>query len=141
MISSHKAKFFKVQELVSEDVYNERGNRAWQMLDIRAVANLDALRAQLGVPVTVNNWDVGGARTQSGLRIPGMKHYKAYSQHSFGRAFDLVCEIPAPEIRHRLREGDIRLPHPACFEDFKGMSWVHMDVRNMSNDHVYFFKL
>ena len=140
MISSYKARFFKIQELVPESVYEERGEKSWQLLDFRAVENLDSLRAQLGVPLTVNNWDIGGTRDESGLRVTGMEYYSPYSQHSFGRAFDSVCEIPAAEIRHRLKEGSITLPHPACFEEFEGMNWLHMDVRNMRNNHAYFFK-
>ena len=139
MIKSYKALKFGIQELVPEKVYDERGERAWQLMDHRLIVNLDALRSQLKVPLTCNNWHLGGNRTQSGLRIVGQPHYRPYSQHSFGRAVDLVCEIPAEEIRRRIKEKIIILPHPATFENTGG--WLHMDVRNMSNAHNYFFEV
>ncbi len=52
MIESHKAKKFIIQELVPEVVFNDRGDKAWQLMDIRLLANLDALREQVGVPMT-----------------------------------------------------------------------------------------
>lgn len=137
MIESLTAKYFKIQELVPKSVYDARGDKAWQLLDHRLIVNADDLRMQLGVSVTCNNWHIGGNRDQSGLRIPGQSYYKPYSQHSFGRALDLICEIPAEETRRRIKEGDIILSYPATFE--KGVNWLHMDVRNMKNGHTYFF--
>lgn len=141
MIESHKAKHFDITELVPQTVHEARGEKAWQLIDIRLIANLDALRAQLKVPMTINNWNSGGDRTQSGLRIVGQPHYKPFSQHSFGRAADVVCSVPAKAIRDRIRSRDIVLPHPATFEEGDNITWLHMDVRNMSNDHTYFFQV
>jgi len=104
---------------------------------------MDSLRKQLGVPMTINNWYSGGNRSQSGLRIVGQPYYRPHSQHSFGRAADSVCSIPAKEIRRRLRDAEIILPHPCVIEEFdsKGeeISWLHMDVRNQSQ-HLYFMR-
>jgi len=137
MIKSHKAKRFIIEELVPEVVFKDRGQRAWQLIDHRLIANLDSLREQVGVPMTCNNWLNGGKRTQSGLRVPGQSYYSKYSQHSFGRAVDLVCSIDAEEIRQRIKDKIIILPHPATFEE--GVNWLHMDVRN-NNQHTYFFQ-
>ncbi len=140
MIESHKAKFFHITELVPQTVYEARGDKAWQLIDPRLIDNLDALRAQLKTPMTINNWYTGGDRTQSGLRIVGQPHYKPYSQHTFGRAADLVCSIPAKEIRRMIRDKEIVLPHPATFESGDNITWVHMDVRN-NKEHTYFFRV
>ena len=129
-------KHFIIQELVPAPVFHERGERSFELLDTRLLENLDALREQLDTPLTVNDWHRDGKRTQSGLRQYGSNYYSNYSQHTFGRAADIICGIDAEEIRRRIREGEIILPHPACFE--LGVSWVHMDVRN-SDEHVRFF--
>ena len=140
MIKNRSAEKFIIQELVPESVYLARGEKAWQLIDYRLIDNLNALRTQLGVPMTINNWHVGGQRTQSGLRIPGQVHYKPYSQHTYGRAADPICEIPAQEIRDMIKEGvEIKLPHYACFED--NVSWTHMDVRNTGENKHYFFNV
>ena len=142
MIKAYKAKYFDVREYVPEVVFKNRGEKAWELIDHGLIVNYDALRHQLGVPMTMNNWHTGGTRQESGLRIVGQPYYKPYSQHSFGRAGDTVCEIPASEIRRRIRDKEIVLPHPCVIEEFdsKGneISWFHMDCRNMSNEHVYF---
>ena len=137
MIESYKAKHFTIEELVPEVVFNDRGQKAWQLIDHRLIANLNSLREQLGAPMTCNNWHTGGRRTQSGLRVIGQPFHTPYSQHTFGRAVDLICSIPANEIRRRIKEGVILLHHPSTFED--GVSWLHMDVRN-NDQHTYFFK-
>ena len=143
MIESISAKCFNIQELVPQTVYDARGQKAWQLIDNRLIENLDSLRKQLGVPMTCNNWYTGGNRSQSGLRIVGQPYYKPFSQHSFGRAADLVCSIDAKEVRRRLREKVIVLPHPCVIEEFdsKGeeISWIHLDVRNQT-DHLYFMR-
>lgn len=138
MIKNRAAKNFIIQELVPKTVYDARGQRAWQLIDQRLIANLNELRRALGIPLTVNNWHSGGARDQSGLRIVGQEYYKPYSQHSFGRAVDIICAIDADEIRRRIEDEVILLTHPACFEE--GVSWLHMDVRNTDHTQHYFFK-
>ena len=137
MMESYTAKKFKIEELVPEIVFNDRGQKAWQLIDHRLIANLDALREQVGVSMVCNNWSTGGNRTQSGLRVAGQSHHRPYSQHSFGRAVDLVCSIDAEEIRQMIKDRRIILPHPATFEE--DVNWVHMDVRN-NNQRTYFFK-
>lgn len=139
MIKNRAAHNFIIQELVPKSVYLDRGGKAWQLIDYRLIDNLNALRTQLGVPMTMNNWIWGGNRDQSGLRIPGQEYYRPYSQHTYGRAADPICETPAQEIRERIKSEDIILPHYACFED--NVSWVHMDVRNNNNDSHYFFNV
>ena len=140
MIRNRSADKFIIQELVPRSVYLDRGERAWQLIDYRLIDNMNALRTQLGVSITVNDWLWDGDRDQSGLRVIGQEYYKPYSQHTFGRATDSICEIPAQEIRELIREGIyIKLPHHACFED--NVSWLHMDVRNTANGSHYFFNV
>ena len=135
--------YFKIEELVPEAVYNERGDLAWQLFDTRLLENLDALREQLDTYLIMNTWYsqnmIGnyGLHDQRGLRAYLQKHWGKYSQHTFGRAADPWCpSISSEEIRRRIREKEIVLPHPVWIE--LGTRWVHMDVRN-SKDQVRFF--
>ena len=140
MMQSIHAEYFDIRELVPESVFDARGQKAWQLIDLSLIENADSLRKQLNVSMTCNNWHSGGARTQSGLRIPGQSHYKPYSQHSFGRALDLICSVSAKEIRQDLKDKVIVLPYPATFEEGGNITWLHMDVRNQ-DEHTYFFRV
>ena len=139
MIESYKCEYFRIEELVPPTVFAARGAKAWQQLDIRLLQNMDALREALGVSVTCNNWHTGGPREDSGLRLSSLTYNSPFSQHVYGRAGDTICSVSADEIRADLRSGVIVLPHPASFEEFPDMSWLHMDVRNMTNEHAHFF--
>ena len=119
---------FSIKELVPKHVYEARGDKAWELLDSRALAMLDKLRDKFGV-ITVNNWHLGGDRNWSGLRTPDSPFYSAYSQHTFGRAFDcLFTSTTAEEVRQYI------LHHQSEFEFIcsmeLGTSWLHFDVRN-----------
>ena len=130
---------FSIKEFVPEVVWMDRGEKAWQLMDLHLLENWDSLRDQLGCTITLNNWSWGGERQASVLRIAGQPHYTAYSQHTFGRAGDgLLEEITAEEVRTRIKKRDIILPHPVIFEVDVG--WIHMDTRQ-STDMVTFVNL
>ena len=60
--------YFDIQELVCRDTYNKYGNEAWQFLDDRLLANLLWIRENLGKPIYVNSWAIGGKFSERGLR-------------------------------------------------------------------------
>lgn len=137
-----KPDHFKLYELVPENYYNKYGEKCWQLLDVRALMVIDAIRRTYG-PMKCNTWINGGNRTQSGLRVQGQKYYKPRSQHSFGRAFDLIStSFTAEEIRSDLKDSGIsKLGLPdwidsITFED--NVSWIHVDVRNNSKGLNFF---
>ena len=128
-MTQYKCKHFKIQELVSKRVYKDRGDKAWELLDARALETLDVLREHLDVSLTVNNWLWEGPRQFSGLRTYGTKYYSKYSQHSFGRAFDVVSNhITAEDMRQEILNNQEVFPHVGAIE--LGVSWLHFDVRN-----------
>jgi hypothetical protein len=102
-------------------------------LDIRLLTLIDALRVKYG-SATINNWASGGDRLWSGLRTPESPDYSPYSQHTFGRAVDMLfSKVKASKIRRDFKEGlwdDWLVEHniQVTFED--GVSWLHVDVRN-----------
>ncbi|CAL9992773.1 hypothetical protein VPHD479_0337 [Vibrio phage D479] len=135
-----KAKHFKIYELVSREIYERRGERAWQLIDPLLIDTLDALREQFG-PCTINNWKWNGVYHQSGLRDNGhykslSKYHESLSQHKYGRAAD--CKFKnhsAQEVRKYILEHPEQFPHITFLEtgplnSGKAMNWVHVDVRN-----------
>ena len=127
----YKCKHFGIKELVSEGTYNKRGEKAWQLLDERVLRTADFLREKYG-SITINDWSWGGTNHWRGLRTPDSKYYSTYSQHSFGRALDLIFkETTAEQVRQDIRDTP---SHPdflfvTSFEE--NTSWLHIDVRNV----------
>jgi len=126
-----KCKWFKIQELVSPQAYKDRGDKAWQLLDDRLLITLDRLREKYG-SMTINNWSYGGDREWSGLRTPESPYYSKYSQHTHGRACDIIFKhVTAEQVRQDILEN----PDDEIFEYINslelGVSWAHLDCRNV----------
>lgn len=147
-------KYFKLQELVPNHIYNLRGEKAWELLDQRALLTLQWLREQLGECV-VNNWHVGGQYSQSGLRthefhqqdgITNMKDAKikmndSMSQHKYGRAFDCKFKrYTADQAREWIKENWHKSGLPWAITLEEDVSWLHFDVRTQPENKVYTFK-
>lgn len=125
-----KPKNFILQELVAPELYKARGERAWELLDPRALVTLQQLRDTFG-PCTVNNWHVGGSYTESGLRAFGSTTGAAYSQHKFGRAFDCKFKnvTPAEVSRYVLARASA-FPYITVIENVAYTpTWFHFDTR------------
>lgn len=124
----HDSRFFHIEELVPESVIDKFGaDRSWWYIDPRAIHGLDILRKEIGKPFIVNNWKSGGDRSQSGLRLPGMSYYKPFSQHSFGRAFDILVDGMEPkELQEFVKDNYDRFGITGL-EYAK--TWTHIDFR------------
>lgn len=135
-----KSKHFKLQEFLPKHVYKARGEKGWQLLDDRLIAVADRLKEKFPEgTMTINNWLWGGNRNWSGLRTPESPDYSPYSQHTFGRAFDAVFSAyDEAEIRRYLIDNKHEFPEIKGIENFDGMVWVHVDVRN--SDRVLIFE-
>lgn len=133
----YKCKHFVIQELVPPQVYKERGEKSWELIDDRSLITLDRLREKYG-PITVNNWHTGGEREWSGLRTPDSPYYSKYSQHSFGRAIDCIFKFHPAEY---IRQAILKSKDDPAFEYINsielGVSWVHFDIRNC--DRIFAF--
>ncbi len=124
----YQPKHFTVQELVPQSIYEQRKEKAIELIDERVLVTLDQLRETFG-PCTVNDWCFGGDYSQSGLRTPEAKEYSPTSQHTFGRAMDCKFkEYEAQEVRRHIVENRIIFPYITFMEE--GISWLHFDVRN-----------
>lgn len=132
---TYQCKHFEIHELVPPDVYQERGEKAWQLMDDRILMALDALRDKFG-PLTVNNWKWGGDRKWSGLRTEDSPYGSRYSQHRFGRAVDFISQDhTAEEIRQYILNNRDEFPGVMSME--LGVSWVHIDCRNCNRIMTY----
>lgn len=129
-------KHFIIEELVPPHVYAERGEKAWELFDDRALITLDALRDKFG-SITVNNWKWGGNRKWSGLRTPESPYYSPYSQHTFGRAFDCIFnKINTEDARHKVLKDRAELFPYITGVELK-VSWFHFDCRNHTPVKVF----
>jgi len=134
-------KHFKAHELVPPAIYEKFGERSFMFLDERLLKLCDALREEFG-SATINNYKWGGDRVASGLRSPDSPYYSPTSQHSFGRAVDILFkDYTAEEVRASLKnKGNNWLGHGVTsitLED--GVSWAHIDIRN-AEDGIHSFK-
>ena len=134
----YKCKYFKIHELVPKQVFEDRGEKAWELLDERLLITLDRLRNRYG-RMTVNNYYWGGGREWSGLRTPDSPYYSKYSQHSFGRGADsLFKDVTVDEVRQDI----LNNPDDPCFEFINslelGVNWLHFDVRNCDRVKTYY---
>lgn len=126
--------FFAVNELVPPSVYEHRGERSIQLFDTNALKLIDWLRDRYGA-ATINDWAWGGNFSQSGLRTvefygTPIKYFSSFSQHKYGRAFDLKFNgMSAEEVRLDLKLNweSLGLGFPITIED--DVSWLHVDTR------------
>lgn len=130
-----KAKYFKIEELVDKKTFNIRGERAWQLIDDRLIYSIDSLREKFG-PITINNWNSGGDREWSGLRTVDSPYYSRYSQHTFGRAADLLfSNADVEEVRKYILANKDLFPYITGVE--LGTSWLHIDIRNATQYYTF----
>ena len=126
----YKCQYFAIHELVPPQVFKDRGEAGWDLLDDRLLMTLDWLRERYG-PMIVNNWHLGEEREWSGLRTPDSPYYRRDSQHTFGRAADCLLTRTTAE---KVREDILANPNDPEFRLITSIeedtSWLHFDTRN-----------
>lgn len=146
--------YFNIKELVGKTVYRIYKERAWRFLDIELLHVLLTIRKNIGKPITVNNWHIGGKFSQRGLRTNVQtifrnmfKKRKLYlSAHVLGKAVDFdVKGMTAIEVREWIKSNKhifdkntkIRLENN---KKGKPINWVHVDVIwEKHNSKIYLF--
>lgn len=130
-------KYFKIYEFVPPAVYRVRGEKSAELIDDRLLLTADALRGRYG-PAVINDWYWGGTswasgdiRFYSGIRPPHSLYYSEYSQHSFGRAMDMLFrDVTVDEVREDIIAAPGLFPHIHGIE--LEVHWLHVDCRNYS---------
>lgn len=129
---------FIVQELVPPEIYDARGERAWELLDPMALMSLQSVRDKFG-PITVNNWHAGGVYKESGVRSSGTSTGAPYSMHRYGRAFDCKSSSVTPrEMCDYILSNRKEFPYITCIENTDATpTWLHLDTRNHNRDGIW----
>jgi hypothetical protein len=142
-----KPRFFSLDELVCEDVYNFYGQIAWQFFDVKLLVTLDRLREKFNKPIFINDWQIHGSQSQSGFRCLKCSIVQAKilsgemycSAHMTGQAADFTVQgLLAEEVRQWIVKNANLLPYPVRLEE--GVSWVHLDTRDNGIQKVTLFK-
>ena len=121
---------FTIKELVDKKTYEDRGEKAFQLLDPHMLWTLDRLRERWG-SITINNWAWGGQYEFSGFRPKNCSTGSFYSQHRLGRGFDLKFKNEdVADIREFIRANPNMddFKYINCIEE-NTPSWLHIDSR------------
>ena len=141
-----RSKYFKIEELVSENVYKKYRERAWSFISGDLIKTLDALREHFNKPITVNNWLYGGSLEQRGLRankdriVEEKKDYYL-SQHCLGNAVDFnVKGLSVKEVYDDILKNKHKFPYLKRIENIdKTPTWIHIDCANVESDDIIIF--
>ena len=145
------SKYFKPQELVSRAVFERFGDKSFKFFDTELLETLLILRTKiLCVPLTCNNWHVGGAYSQRGLRenTAPMVYEKItkktmyLSGHCLGKVVDLSSvKMSANDMRSRISQNKSKLPYKVRIENGNDApTWLHIDVMaDQTKDKVQIF--
>jgi hypothetical protein len=134
-----RCKHFKVWELVPKGLYESSEEyKLWWLFDDRALITLDMLRDQYGKMV-INDWKLDGQYQERGLRLPRTTTGALFSQHKYGRAFDIkFIDSPTTVVRQ-----DCIDKKYDCFKFITAIelniSWFHFDVRNTDSKELLTF--
>jgi hypothetical protein len=134
----YKPNFFRIEELVSKEMFEEFKNRKhilWQQFDPRILYSIDQLRDMFKT-ILINTWLWGGRRSQSGLRLPDSAYFSKTSQHSHGRGVDLVfLQVDFNEVREFIikHPNNERLRFITCVETGTD-GWLHIDCRGYDKE-------
>ena len=139
-----RSKYFKIQELVSENVYKKYGEKSWEFIDYRLIKVLDLLREHFNKPIIVNNWLWGGNLQQRGLRankdelVANKKDYYI-SQHCLGKAVDFnVKGMAAQEVYEDILKNKDKFYLISRIENIKDTpTWCHVDVANVDEFKIF----
>ncbi len=138
-------------EVLPPDVYQARGVKGLQLMDIRLLYFIDDYRGSFGKPIVVNSYAWGGGFSQSGLRDVG--HYgrydamaRSFSTHKYGKAVDFRSKhATGHELRKHFIENKEKFPQISFVEVgpvkkkvdgetvWVDMSWLHGDTRTRTD--------
>ena len=134
----YRPRYFSLEELVCPEIVEARGERAWELLDVYALVTLDQLRERFG-KMTVNDWHWDGQFKYSGLRPEGGSTGNWWSQHRFGRAFDIKPKETTPqEVHAEILKTQDKFPHLRVLEAIAATpTWVHFDTRGHTRSGIW----
>lgn len=144
----YKCKYFKIQELVCPHVYKKYGENSWIFFRKELLQELDMIRELLGVPLTINNWNINGPRSESGIRctqcsIQSDKIKKgelSMSMHNSCNAFDIKLKgLDVKKAITIIMDNSHRFKSIKRIEDPKFTpTWIHIDTKGHHEGIILF---
>lgn len=134
---------FYLSEFLPRNVYDTFGLRGITLIDERTLILAQFFRNWFG-PSTINNWYDGGQYNESGYRAPKTKTGAEYSQHKFGRAFDVKVAGKKPvDIYHEILAHEKEFMQAGLTRmeivDFTP-TWNHLDIAYTGEEHIVLVK-
>ena len=137
---------FRLEELVSKEVYELLGDRAWLLLDMSLLRDLDKFVTDLKsdtncTAVIINDWLWGGNFNQSGFREHSSEVGAKGSWHREGGGDDLKFKgITALEAYNYLRKKQFKYPAIKRVENPEvTKTWLHIDSKSGFGPGLYKF--
>jgi len=148
----YTCKYFKIEELVSKQVYEYFSRRyganfCWKFFQEQILKDLDAIREYHGHSITINNWKFGGSLNQCGLRsnvdpLVKAKSTPYCSGHTLGIAFDLHSKDNIKlfnDIQTLHDKGILKVFRRLESRQSTKDGWVHVDGMQTANNKLEIF--
>lgn len=136
-------KNFHLHELVDKATYEKFGDFSQRFLDEETVKLVQFFRERYG-STTVNNWYQGGNLQFRGFRPPNCSVGGSYSQHKFGRGFDLNCAKATPdEIREDIMSNEelfLNMGLTRIEDGAFAPTWLHIDRAWTGDNKIHVVK-
>jgi hypothetical protein len=137
-ISDH----FYLDEYVTPEFYTRWGAKCINWIRPEVISVDEFLHSRFGKAMTINNWAIGGQRTQSGLRYPSTTVGAGDSLHKFGVASDKQFEGANSAFYEEVRQDIIKhwkelyLPLGLTTIEAATPTWLHTDCRHILNPSI-----
>lgn len=131
-------KHFVIKEFVPPEVWNAEGENAIARIDPLILLTAEQVREFFDAPVTINNWSLGGQLRYRGYRPASCTVGAKKSMHREGKAIDFdIKGLTAQQGRKRILDNQNSFPHIRRME--RGVSWVHVDIKDTGKDEIVLF--
>jgi hypothetical protein len=136
-------KNFWLHELVDKTTFERFGDFSQRFLDPDTVKLVQSFRERYG-STTVNNWRQGGNLQYRGFRPPNCSIGGMFSQHKYGRGFDLNCKDATPdEIREDIMANEelfLNMGLTRIEDGAFAPTWLHIDRAWTGDDKIHVVK-
>lgn len=131
----------ELYEILPEQFYKDNypiyKERLWMMFDYRLLLTYHHLRRRYRTAV-LNTWYWGGRHQYRGWRPWNCKVGAKFSQHKFGRAFDIIFKYNTTD---QVRNEILLSPHAIPFKFITGIEmevlWLHVDCGNRNRHEAH----
>lgn len=131
-------KHFIIKELVPPEVWEAEGERALAHFDERILVSIEQIRSHFNVPVTINNWHLGGQFKYRGYRPQSCNVGAKRSLHRSGGALDFdVRDFTADQVRREIIKRQDKFHYVKRLED--KVNWVHIDIKDTGRKEILLF--